>query len=245
MFTLLKKELSSFFNSLIAYIVIIVFLLSVSLFLWVFPGNFNLLDLGYARLDSLFVIAPWVFLFLVPAITMRLFSEEMKTGTIELLLTKPFTELQIVISKYLAALILIFVALIPSVIYFISIYLLGDTIGNLDIGGSWGSYIGLLFLASVYVSIGLFVSSITDNQIIAFIVSVFLCFFIFIGFDSIASLSVFSSIQIILQNLGINEHYRSISRGVIDSRDLLYFFSVVIMFIYLASQRLKRRKWLS
>lgn len=243
MWVLFKKEVSSFFNSLTGYIVIIVFLLANSLFLWVFPGAFNVLDSGYANLDTLFIISPWIFLFLVPAVTMRLFAEEKRSGTIELILTKPLNGLQIVLSKYLAGLTLVLFSLLPSLIYFVSVYQMGNPIGNIDTGGTWGSYIGLFFLASIYTSIGIFSSSLTENQIIAFIISMLLCFFFFIGFESISGLGLLGEFDEILLNLGINEHYRSMSRGVIDSRDIVYFLGIITAFVFFTKTVLDSRKW--
>ncbi|MFN8255795.1 MAG: gliding motility-associated ABC transporter permease subunit GldF [Bacteroidales bacterium] len=243
MFQLLKKEISSFFSSLIGYIVVIVFLLSTAMFLWIFPGDFNLLDNGYASLDSFFILAPWVFLFLVPAVTMRLFADEKKSGTIELLFTKPFTDFQIIAAKYLSGLLLVLLSLLPTFIYYISVYMLGSEPGNLDTGGTWGSYIGLFFLAAIYVAIGLFSSSLSENQIISFLIGVLLCFFFYIGFESISSFNFLESISEIIVNLGINEHYKSMSRGVIDIRDLVYFISVIVLFLFTTKTKLESRKW--
>ena len=243
MFVLLRKEIGSFFSSITGYVVIVVFLLINSLFMWVFPGDFNILDAGYANLDPLFIISPWVFLFLVPAITMRLFSDEKKSGTIELLLTRPLSDFTIVFAKFLTGLLLVFFSLIPTVIYYLTVYLLGSPPGNLDSGGIFGSYIGLFFLVGIYVSIGLLASSITDNQIISFIVSMILCFIFYFGFESLASLSIFKNHDSLIVNLGINEHYRSISRGVVDSRDVIYFISVIALFLFFTKTVLTRRKW--
>lgn len=243
MYTLFKKEINGFFSSLTGYIVIIVFLLANSLFMWVFPGEFNVLDSGYANIDTLFIIAPWIFLFLVPAVTMRLFADEKKTGTIELLLTRPLTDLQIIFAKYSAGLVLVLFSLLPSLIYFISVYKLGNPPGNIDTGGTWGSYIGLFFLASVYVSIGIFASSITENQIIAFIVAMAVSFLFFIGFESISSLGAFEKFDALIISLGINDHYRAMSRGVIDTRDIIYFISIIVVFIFFTKIVLESRKW--
>ena len=243
MFVLLRKEIGSFFSSITGYVVIVVFLLINSLFMWVFPGNFNILDAGYANLDPLFIISPWVFLFLVPAITMRLFSDEKKSGTIELLLTRPLSDFTIVFAKFLTGLLLVLFSLVPTAIYYITIYMLGSPAGNLDSGGIFGSYIGLFFLAGIYVSIGLFASSLTDNQIISFIISMILCFIFYFGFESLASLSMFSDFDSLIVNLGINEHYRSISRGVVDSRDAIYFISIIALFLFFTKTVLTRRKW--
>ena len=243
MFALLKKEINSFFSTIVGYIVIMVFLTANSLFLWIFPGELNVLESGYATIDTLFIIAPWVFLFLVPAVTMRMFSEERKTGTIELLLTRPLSDLQIISAKFLAGLILVLVSLLPCLVYFISVYLLGNPVGNIDTGGTWGSFIGLFFLAGIYVSIGIFASSMTDNQIIAFILSLILCFFFFIGFESLSSIPIFQSIDHVIMNLGINEHYKSMSRGVIDTRDMVYFMVVVVLFLVFTKMSMQSRRW--
>ncbi len=243
MFVLLRKEIGSFFSSITGYIVIIVFLLINSMFMWIFPGEFNIIDSGYANLDSLFIISPWVFLFLVPAVTMRLFSDEKKTGTMELLLTRPLSDFTIVFAKYLTGLFLVLFSLLPTVIYYLTIYYLGNPIGNLDSGGILGSYIGLFFLAGIYVSIGLLASSLTENQIVAFIISMILCFVFYFGFDSISMLSVFKNFDSLIVNIGINEHYHSISRGVVDSRDIVYFVSIITMFLFLSKTILTSRKW--
>ena len=243
MIVLLKKEISGFFNSLTGYIVILVFLLINSLFLWIFPGQFNVLESGYSNLETMFVISPWVFLFLVPAVCMRLFSEEKRTGTIELIITRPISELQIVLAKYLAGLSLVLFSLLPSLIYFFSVYQLGNPVGNIDTGGTWGSYIGLFFLAGIYAAIGVFSSSLSENQIVAFIIAIILSFFFYIGFESISTLGFFGKFDGILINLGINEHYRSMSRGVLDTRDIFYFIGVIAIFIFATKTVLESRKW--
>lgn len=243
MFTLYKKEIFSFLNSLIGYIAIIVFLLINGLFLWVFPENFNIIDYGYASLDNYFILSPFVFLFLIPAITMRLFADERKAGTIETLLTKPITDFQIILAKYLAGLTLVIFSLLPTLIYVVTVYNLGLPKGNLDFGGLWGSYIGLLFLASAFVAIGLFISSLTDNQIVAFILSLLICGFLYIGFDLASEMPIFTSRNLFLQSLGIEAHYISMRRGVIDTRDLLYFLSLISIFFLLTKMALESRKW--
>jgi len=243
MYTLFKKEISSFLNSLIGYIVIVVFLLFNSLFLWVFPTEFNIPNFGYASLEPLFLLAPFVFLFLIPAITMRMFAEEKKTGTIEILLTQPLSDLQIIMAKYFAGLSLVMISIIPTLIFFISIYIFGFPMGNIDIGGTWGSYIGLLFLSSAFVAIGLFASSITDNQIVSFILAIVITAFSYLGFDIIYSFDLFGSFDLFIKTLGINDHFSSMSRGVIDTRDILYFLSFVSFFIILTKLSLESRKW--
>lgn len=243
MLALFRKEISSFFSALTGYVVIAIFLLANSLFIWVFPGELNVLDSGYASLDTLFFIAPWVFLFLIPAITMRMFSEERRTGTIELLFTKPLSDLEIVLAKYLAGVVLVIFSLLPTLIYYISVYSLGSPVGNIDVGGFWGSFIGLFFLAGVYVAIGVFTSSFTDNQIISFLFAILISFVLYTGFDSVSSLPVFHSVNQFIVAIGINEHYRSMSRGVIDSRDIVYFLGTISLFLFATKFILQSRKW--
>jgi ABC-2 type transport system permease protein len=243
MFTLLSKEINSFLSLLIGYIVIVVFLAINSLFLWVFDTDFNIINSGYSSIDGLFLIAPFVFLFLIPAITMRSFSDEKKSGTIELLLTKPLSDLQIILSKYFAGFLLVIFSLIPTLIYFISVYMIGFPKGNIDVGAAWGSYIGLLLLGGAFVSIGLFSSTLTDKQVLAFVLSVFLCGFMYIGFEFIYSLEMFGKIDLFIQSIGINAHYISLSRGVVDTRDLIYFLSLIIFFILMSKISIEKRKW--
>lgn len=223
--------------------VVVVFLLITGLFLWVFQSDFNIMSFGYANLDSLFILAPWVFLFLVPAITMRSFAEEKRTGTIEMLFTKPLSDWQIVMAKYFAGVILVLLALLPTLVYFFSVYRLSMPVGNVDSGGIWGSYIGLFFLSAAFVSIGLFCSSVTNNQILAFLLSVFLCGFLYIGFDMIYSLALFGKVDLFIQDLGMSAHYASLSRGVVDTRDILYFISVIVVFLSTTKLVLSSRKW--
>ncbi len=240
---LFKKEIQSFFSSLTGYLVLIVFLAVTGLCLWVFPGILNIPDSGYASLDSLFYIAPWVFLFLVPAITMRSFSEEIKSGTIELLLTKPISELQLVLAKFLSAAVMVFIALLPCLVYIFSVWQLGNPPGNLDTGATYGAMIGLLLLGSVYAAIGTFTSSLTENQVVAFIMAAVVAFVFYEGFDALAQLIPAAGTQDFITYLGIKEHYASISRGVIDFRDLVYFFGVIILFLLFTRLKLQSRKW--
>ncbi|MBP7407782.1 MAG: ABC transporter permease subunit [Flavobacteriales bacterium] len=309
MLALILKEVRGFLGSLIGHIVIAVFLLLTGLFLWVFPNN--ILDSGYADLGPLFFIAPWVFLFLVPAVTMRSFSEEKRTGTIEVLLTKPLTELQIVLAKYLASVLLIVVALIPTLVYVWSVDQLSTSvtavpveqvnvrwivffvlaianaigsivwlvrrgrkrqwnmmgwiiravivlawiglfaivlnwmlfIGGIDAGGTWGSYLGLFFLAACFAAVGVFASSITDSQIVAFLIAVFLCFFLYMGFDLIASFDVMGGLEGPIKAIGIQDHYASMSRGVIDLGDVLYHLGAIVIFLLLTRTALQSRTW--
>ena len=240
---LFKKEIQGFFSSLTGYLVVAVFLAVTGLCLWVFPGVLNIPESGYASLDSLFYIAPWVFLFLVPAITMRSFAEEIKTGTIELLLTKPISEWQLVAAKFLAAVALVLIALAPCVVYIISVWRLGNPPGNLDTGATYGAMIGLILLGAVYAAIGTFTSSLTDNQVIAFIVAALTAFVFYEGFDALAQLISSPGVQDFVSYLGIREHYASISRGVVDLRDLVYFFGVILLFLSLTRLKLQSRKW--
>lgn len=242
MLTLFRKEILSFLNSLIGYIVMSVFLLINGLFLWVFPMESNILDSGFANLDGLFLIAPFVFLFLIPAITMKFFAEEKRSGTIELLYTKPITDFGIILGKYFAGLVLVIISILPTLVYYISVYRLGLPPGNLDSGGIWGSFIGLLFLAASFVAIGVFASSLTSNQVISFIISVIICGFFYLGFEFIYSLDLFGKIDLFIRNLGISAHYSSMSRGVIDTRDMIYFLSLVAVFILFTHYSLERRK---
>ncbi len=242
MYSIFKKEIRSFLSSLIAYVVIIVFLLVIGLFTWVFAEG-NVLTQGYSNLDILFFMAPWVFIFLISAITMRSFSEEIKQGTFEILSTKPITDLEIIMGKFFAAVVLVIFAILPTLLYFYSIYQLGLPKGNIDVGATWGSYIGLVLLGGSYCAIGLFASSITPNQIVAFILSMFLCFFIYVGFQQLSSLSLFGSWDSFVQSLGIQYHYDSISRGVVDTRDLTYFISLMSVFLGLTYLVLGSRKW--
>jgi len=243
MYTLLRKEISTFLSSLIGYAVIIVFLLVNGLFLWVFPLQFNILDFGFASIDNYFMLAPWVFLFLIPAITMRSFAEEHKAGTMEMLLTKPITDIEIIMAKYLAGLILVLFSILPTLIYYLTVYKLGMPPGNLDQGGTWGSYIGLFFLGAGFVAVGIFASVVSGNQIVSFLIAVFLCGFMYTGFEFIYNLSLFGSFGLFVKQLGINSHYSGMSRGVIDTRDVLYFLSLIVLFLMLTRFRLERRKW--
>jgi ABC-2 type transport system permease protein len=235
MFAILKKEINSFFASPIAYLVIGVFLLINGLFLWVFKDDFNVLNAGFADLNSFFFLAPWVFLFLIPAITMKSFADEFSNGTIELLKTKPISDWKIVFGKFWASLFLVFVALLPTLTYAYTIYQLANPVGDIDFGSIIGSYIGLLFLAATYTSIGLFTSTLSKNQIVAFILGVMITFFLFYGFDAI---SISLDNELTIKKLGINQHFKSISRGVIDTRDIIYFLSVTVFFLFITKTRL-------
>lgn len=242
MFTLYQKEIRSFLSSLIAYVVMLVFLLAIGLFTWVLP-DYNLFDYGYSNLDTLFSMAPWLFIFLISAITMRSLSEEKKNGTIELITTKPVSDLQLLLSKYFAGLTLVLFTLLPTLLYVYSVYQLGAPIGNLDTGAIAGSYIGLFFLGSCFVAVGLFASSVSENQIVSFVISMFLCFLFYNLFDLIADFKLLGSWDSVVAGLGIQAHYESISRGVIDSRDLAYFLGFDIVFLSATLTVFGGRKW--
>lgn len=241
MLEIFRKELRVFFSSLIGYFVIGVFVLLLGLMLWVFP-DFSILEYNSASLDQLFFTAPLIFLFLIPAITMRSFSEELQNGTMELLITKPISYTDIVLGKYFACLVLVIIALFPSLIYYFSIYQLASPSGNVDHGAIIGSYIGLLLLSGAYVSIGLFCSSLTKNQIVAFLIGVVLCFLLFYSFFYFSKLSIFfGKTDDLIQRIGMQHHYESISRGLIDTRDIIYFFSLIFFFIWLSILNLQSR----
>ena len=237
---LLLREIKSFFGSPIGYLVIALFLLMNGLFLWVFNGEFNILNSGFADLGPFFKLAPWILIFLIPAVTMRSFSDEKKQGTIELLFTKPLSIWEIVNGKFFGAFLLIVIALVPTYIYVWIISYFGNPPGNIDIGSTLGSYFGLLFLVAAYTAIGIFTSAISDNQIIAFIIAVFVCFIFYFGFEGMASL--FTDYNRNIAALGMDSHFKSMSRGVIDTRDIIYFLSITVLFLSITVYNLKRLK---
>ena len=242
MIPILKKELNSFFASPIGYLVIMVYLLLNGLFLWVFEGGFNILHAGFADLNSYFFLAPWIFIFLIPAITMRSFSDEYNNGTMEILKTKPITGWQLILGKYFGALALVILAIIPTLIYVYSIYQLGNPVGNINFGTTFGSFLGLLFLAGAYTSIGIFASTLSKNQIVSFIIGVVISFFLFYGFEALATYNMFGSSDYFIQKIGMTDHFNSISKGVIDTRDLIYFISITLLFILLTKIRIQNEK---
>lgn len=243
MLAIYRKEINAFFSSLIGYIVIAVFLLIMGLFLFVFPDT-SLLDFGYATLGPFFTLAPNVLVFIIPAICMRAFAEEKQTGAIELLVTRPLRDLDIVMGKFFACLSLMLLALLPTLLYYLTIYQLGSPVGNIDAGGTFGSYLGLGFLCMAFVAIGLFASSLTSNQIVGFLIALALSFWFYFGFDLLASLPLFyANGEVFIQNLGMQAHFRSLGRGLIDSRDVIYFVSLTAFFLLLTVISLERRKW--
>ncbi|MCX7697770.1 MAG: gliding motility-associated ABC transporter permease subunit GldF [Bacteroidales bacterium] len=242
MWYLFWKEVKSFLFSLIGYIVIIVFLVSTSLLLWLFQGSFNILNYGYATLEGFFLLTPFVFLFLIPAISMKMFSDEFSYGTIELLLTKPISEAKIVIAKFLAGLLILLIALLPTLVYYASLYYLAFPVGNIDIGGINGSYVGLFLMGASFLSIGMFASSLTKNHLVAFVLGLFFSTFMYLGFEFIYDIGIFGKGELFIKSLGIEEHYKSLSRGVVDSRDVVYFLSVIFFFLFLSWLNLKNKK---
>jgi ABC-2 type transport system permease protein len=232
------KEFTGFFGSLIAYIVMTVFLVTVGLFTWVFPEQ-SILNYGYADLGTFFSVAPYVFIFLLPALTMRMFAEERKMGTLELLLTRPVTVGQIVLGKYAAVVALSLLTLLPTVLYYVTLYQLGNPTGNLDTSGIVGSYIGLIFMAALFGAVGLWASSLTSNQIVAFLVAAFFCFLLYAGMDSLADLLNAGTWNLYVKQLGASYHYEAMSLALIDSRDIIYFVSMVGLFLFFTVLRIK------
>lgn len=238
---LLLREIKSFFGSPIGYLVIAIFLLLNGLFLWVFDYGFNILNSGFADMGPFFTLSPWILIFLIPAVTMRSFSDEKKQGTLELLFTKPLSIWEIVNGKFLGSFILIVLALVPTIIYVFVISYYGNPQGNIDMGSTIGSYFGLLFLVAGYTAIGVFTSTLSDNQIVAFISAMFLCFIFYFGFEGLAAFAGSFSTQV--AKLGMDYHFKSMSRGVIDTRDVVYFASIAILFLSLTVYKLKSLKW--
>jgi len=238
--SILLREIKSFFGSPMGYLVIAIFLLLNGLFLWVFEGDYNILNSGFADLSPFFTLSPWILIFLIPAVTMRSFSEEKKQGTLELLLTKPLSVWQIVSGKFLGSMLLIVIAIIPTFIYVSVISSLGMPAGNIDMGSTMGSYFGLLFLIAGYTAIGIFTSALSDNQIVAFILSVFLCFIFYFGFAGLAH--YFKTIEQLVASFGMDSHFKSMGRGVIDTRDILYFVSIAYLFLLFTVYKLKSYK---
>jgi len=240
MWSICKKEFRQFFGSLTGLVAIVVFLLMNGLFLFVFPDS-SILDYGYASLDKFFELAPWILLFLVPAVTMRSWSDEFKTGTFEILQTRPLTPAQLVTGKYLGAFSIIAIALLPTIIYAFSVQSLAADKG-IDWGGTIGSFIGLFLLAAVFTAIGTWCSSLTSNSVVAFLVSAFMCFLLYTGFNAVSKIPMLQGrADYLLEMLGIDFHYKSISRGVLDSRDLIYFGSIILFFLFITNRKIALR----
>lgn len=236
------KEINSYLNSLIAYIVISIFLTGIGLLMWIFPET-NVFDYGYADMATLFNLGPYVMMFLIPAITMKMFAEEKKSGTLELLFTRPVSDWEIIFGKYFAGLVIVIFAVIPTFLYYYSIYRLGNPPGNLDTPGIIGSYTGFILLGAVFTSFGLMASAFTQNQVVAFIISAFLCFFMFEGLSSIAGINNWSVSSIFINKLGIVFHYNALSKGLIDTRDVIYFISASGIALMITKLVLGTRKW--
>jgi len=243
MLSIFIKEINSFFSSIVGYVAVLVFLIACGLFLWVIPES-SILEYGYATLDKFFDLAPWFLMLLIPAVTMRSFADEFRGGTIEWLSTKPVTDLSIIVGKYLASLSLVVFSLLPTLLYVLTISSLSVQDNNLDTGGIMGSYFGLLFLAASFTAIGIFCSSLTNNQIVGFLVALFSCYLLYSGFEALSSIPSFANgIDYYLGMIGMAFHYNSISRGLVDSRDVIYFLSVIVLFISLTRLSLNRRTW--
>jgi len=242
MIQIFKKEFNSFLNSLIAYVVIATFLSSIGLMMWVFPET-SVLDYGYSEMDTLFTVGPYMLIFLVPAITMRSFAEEKKMGTLEFLLTKPLHDMDVILGKFFAGFVLVMVSIIPTIVYYYSIFLLGEPQGNVDAAGVIGSYIGLVLLGGIFCTLGILASSLSPNQIVSFIIGALLCLLFYSGFDTLSTLVTSGTLALNIKQLGILYHYDSISKGLIDSRDLIYFISVSGLMILLTKTHLSSRQW--
>lgn len=236
------KEIHVFLNSLIAYIIISVFLTGIGLLMWVFPET-SVLEYGFADMSSFFSMCPFIFMFLIPAITMRMFSEEKRGGTMEILLTRPIMDIDIILGKYLAGVFLVTFSILPTLLYYFTIWYLGNPVGNVDTAGVVGSYFGLFLLGAVFTSIGIFSSSFTENQVTAFVIAVFLCFFFYFGFNAISTVGLFSGNADLIDQIGILYHYNSMSKGLIDTRNLIYFLSVISAMLLLTNLILRSRKW--
>jgi ABC-2 type transport system permease protein len=243
MIALFRKEINGFLNSMVGYAVIATFLVLTNLMLWVIPGSFNIPELEMATMEPFFFLAPWVLLLLIPAITMKSFAEETDSGTIELLFTRPLSDTHIIAAKFLGALSLVIIALIPTLITYYTVIAYGNPQGNIDHGATIGSYIGLIMLAACYVAIGIFASCLTSSQIVAFVITIVLCFLFFFAFHSLASFALLGSFDDMLLKLGVKFHYDHLSTGLIDTRDLIYFFGLTASFLILTKFRLGMRRW--
>lgn len=241
MLAIFRKEINQFFSSPIAYIIMGVFLTAVGLLLWIFPDT-SLLENGYADMGTFFNLVPYVMLFLVPAITMRSIADEVRSGTLEWLLTKPVSRWGVVGGKFLASWLLVILTLLPTLIYYVTLYQLGSPVGNIDSAGVFGSYVGLFLLAGVFVAIGLWASALNDNQVVAFVLGVFFCFLLYAGLSALAGLSIAGNFSYYVSLLALDEQYRSLGRGVIDSRNVIYLISLIFLFLFLTANGLKSTK---
>lgn len=236
------KEIRSFLSSIIGYIFILIYLIASGLFHWVISEDTNLLEGAEADLIPFFNLSPWIFLILIPAITMRSIAEERRTGTIELLFTRPISDIQMLLAKYFASVTLLIIALIPTLVYYISMHYLGDPVGVMDDGSTITSYFGLILLGSTFVAIGIFASALTSSQIVAFILAMFLCWLFYQGFDLLGSFNVMGKFDSVIQYCGMTTHYDGIKRGLVDTKDVLYFLTVIVLFIFAALTVIKSLK---
>ncbi|MEM9327506.1 MAG: gliding motility-associated ABC transporter permease subunit GldF [Bacteroidota bacterium] len=241
MIIIFKKEINDFLNSFIAYIVMAVFLVGTGLVMWVFPDS-SVLDYGYASMESLFTLGPYLFLFLIPAITMKSFAEEKRTGTLELLYSLPFRDWEIILGKYFSSFALVAFALLPTIVYYYSIHSLGSPTGNLDTPGIIGSYVGLLLLGGLFTAIGMLASALTENQIISFVLAAFLCFFLYEGIETIAGIDAWGSWSYQLEQWGMLYHYNALSRGLLDLRDVVYFLGMITFMLLMVRFTLSTKK---
>ena len=242
MIALFKKEISVFFSTLIGYLIIGIFLLINSILLWSDFSDMNILSYGYADMDIFFTTAPLFFLLFIPAISMRVFTEEYTSGTIETLITNPITSLQIVLAKFLAVFILVLFTILPTLIYVVSIYYLGESVGNLDLAGVMGSYFGLIFLCALFSAISIYASSLASNQIISFAFAILLSTLFYFGFDVLSELAFFKNFDLFIQQIGISFHYEMMSKGLVKLSDIIYFLSFTILFIKLTELVISERK---
>jgi ABC-2 type transport system permease protein len=239
MLAIFRKEVNQFFSSPIAYIIMGVFLTAVGLLLWVFPDT-SLLDNGYADMGAFFNLTPYVMLFMVPAITMRSIADEIRTGTLEWLLTKPVSRWGVVVGKFGASWLLVILTLLPTLLYYLTLYQLGSPVGNIDSAGVFGSYIGLIMLAGVFVAIGVWASSLNDNQVVAFVLGVFFCFLFYVGLSALAGLFAPSGLAYYLSYFALDEQYRALGRGLVDSRNVVYLSSLIFLFLLLTVNQLRQ-----
>ena len=239
MLAIFRKEVNQFFSSPIAYIIMGVFLTAVGLLLWVFPDT-SLLDTGYADMGAFFNLTPYVMLFMVPAITMRSIADEIRTGTLEWLLTKPVGRWGVVVGKFGASWLLVILTLLPTLVYYITLYQLGSPVGNIDSAGVFGSYVGLMLLAGVFVAIGTWASSLNDNQVVAFVLGVFFCFLLYVGLSALAGLMAPGGLAYYLSYFALDEQYRALGRGLIDSRNIVYLSSLIFLFLLLTVNQLRQ-----
>ena len=241
MLAIFRREITSFFTTATGMLALGLFLAINGLLLWVFKGPFNVFDYGFADLSAFFMLSPFIFLFLIPALSMKSFSEEKKTGTLELLLMKPISPWELVLGKFFGIMVLGIIALAPTLVYVWGISALGTEIGNFDIGLVLGAYLGMILLLTAYAGIGLFASTLSENQIVAFLSAILLALFAYLGFEAISGVLSDGGISLFIENLGMQAHYERMGRGIIDTRDVIYFLSLAVFFLFLTVTRLKQR----